>query len=165
MIGIVGGSFVRKPDSLRQSVVEIATSLVGSDYHCCESAAPGYDLSVVSWCQIFWLHCLREAGLTTKTWSDLASSGWVGGWLPTTRDPKPGDLAYINQPKQHGAVVQRVEGYRIYRIYTVDGNSTGRVVRLRDRDRHEFDAFYSISSLLEDTPDTEPAPSLATGRD
>lgn len=146
----------------RSTVVKIATSLVGRGPDCCATAAPGYDLSRVSWCQILWLHCLREAGLTADTWADVANSGWTAGWLGkrgggTTQDPQPGDLGYIAEPNQHGAVVQRVEGDR---VYTVDGNSTGCVVRLRERVRHEFTCFYSIECLLGNggASDTEPSP-------
>jgi hypothetical protein len=136
--------------SKRDRVVEIAVSLVGRGSDCCASAAPGYNLTIVSWCQIFWLHCLRAAGVTDLVWSDLVRRGWVHGWLLQTDDPQPGDLGYIDQPWQHGAVVRRVVGDT---VWTVDGNmwgEGGKRVREKMRKRSEFTTFYSIAQLLPD---------------
>lgn len=132
----------------RANVVRIAERYLGSGPACCRSAAPGYDLGKVSWCQIFWIHCLREAGLTDIVWGDLVppKGKWVDGWMPRTDDPQPGDLAYINEPNQHGAIVERVDGDT---VHTIDGNSLGRIVRRHSRDRDAFSAFYSIGSLLQ----------------
>lgn len=63
-----------------------------------------------------------------------------------TADPKPGDMAYIDQPNQHGAVVRRTVGDT---VWTIDGNSDN-VVRERMRSRRRFTAFYSIDCLLPD---------------
>jgi hypothetical protein len=61
--------------------------------------------------------------------------------LPQTRNPKPGDLGYIDQPFQHYAIVEFVDGNT---ITTIDGNSMGSVQR-RVRQRSQFTAFFSIA--------------------
>lgn len=146
---------------IRQRIVTRAQSLSGRGPDCCSDAAPGYDLTKVSWCQIFWLHLLRSEGLTTDTWRDVARAGWTGAWLllhghGRTTDPQPGDLGYITH-NQHGAVVQRIDGEW---VWTIDGNSVGGVVRERKRHRSEFAAFFSIGGLISalEKRDTEPAP-------
>ena len=134
--------------SKRDLVVATAVSLVGRGPDCCATAAPGYDLESVSWCQIFWLHCLRSAGLTHLVWRDLVRIGWVHGWLQQTDEPQPGDMGYIDQPYQHGAVVRRAVADT---VWTIDGNLSGpggSLVRERMRHRSEFTTFYSISKLL-----------------
>ena len=136
---------------VRNEVIRIATTFVGRNHTCCADIAPGYDLSVKSWCAVFALKVLSLAKLTKLNWPQLVAKKWFGGLLPTTTSPKPGDIGVIvdtnndGVAEYHHAVVQRVDGDR---IHTVDGNSIGRVVRLRDRARHEFDVFYSIEPLL-----------------
>lgn len=138
-------------DLRRLEVVRVAESAEGRGPEVCQSAAPGLVLAPAhggaAWCQIFWLWCLRECGLTDLTWSGVARRGWVAGWLPTTRDPQPGDMAYDDQPFQHGAVVVSVtdDGRS---VTTIDGNSTGGVVVRRVRPRAEWTAFYSLAPLL-----------------
>lgn len=136
-------------EELRGRVVDAAWKCVGKGPECCRDAAPGYDLDVVSWCQIFWLKCLRDAGLTDKVWSDLAppKGKWVGGWLEKTDDPQSGDLGYIEEPNDHGTVIDDVEGDD---VYTIEGNSTGRIVRAKKRKKSEFTCFFSIRKLAEE---------------
>jgi hypothetical protein len=133
---------------LRQAVLDEAERCIGLGYGCCQDAAPGLDLTKLSWCQIFWLHCLRAADLTDKVWQDIdADDGWVSSWLPSTDHPLMGDLIYIAKPNQHGAVFKRVgeDG----RILSVDGNSLGHIVQPRARERHEISAFFSIQPVVE----------------
>lgn len=131
----------------RSAIVQIATRAIGRGPDVCASAAPGYDLASVSWCQIFWLYCLREAGLTDLLWADVKRKGWVDGWLPRTVAPLPGDLGYIAEPNQHGAIIAGPQN-EAGRIPTVDGNSTGRVVARKARFRREYSCFYSIDPLI-----------------
>jgi hypothetical protein len=80
---------------------------------------------------------------------------WVPGIgfalrLPRTSCPKPGDLGYIDQPFQHYAIVEFVDGNT---ITTIDGNSMGTVQR-RVRQRAQFTAFFSIAGHVR--PDVQP---------
>lgn len=136
-------------DVRRLEIVAVARSAIGRGPEVCQSAAPGTKIGPggASWCQIFWLWCLREIGLTLLTWSALARKGWVAGCLPNTDNPQPGDMAYDAEPNQHGAVVAEVrDGGQT--IVTVDGNSIGGVVCLRVRPRSDWTAFYSIEPWL-----------------
>lgn len=147
----------------RDTVVRLARSLVGSDHSCCQDIAPGYDLSRLSWCAVFALRVLGLAGLTELNWPKLVRRKWFGGWLPTTRHPQPGDVGVIidtngdGVPEYHHAIVERIEGDR---IHTIDGNSIGRVVRLRERALREFNVFYSIVPLLEEPPSRAELPTV-----
>lgn len=134
-------------------MLEVARSYLGRGHDCCDEAAPGYDLDHKSWCQVFWLHCLREAGLTRRLWP--SGPAWPTAWLPTTNHPEPGDMGYIDQPYQHGCVIESVsdDGQE---ITSIDGNSVGRIVLRNVRPRSKFDAFYSIAPLLDAPPDTQP---------
>lgn len=134
-------------DTVRAMVASEALNCLHLGPSCCAEAAPGYDLETVSWCQIFWLHCLRKAGLTTKVWGDLARNGWVEKWLPRTRAPRMGDLSYIHKPKQHGAIYLETNDRGI--VSSVDGNSSGRVVLRRERPYAAYSAFYSIQPLVD----------------
>jgi hypothetical protein len=98
------------------------------------------------WCGGFALWCLRQAGLAPNL-------PWVIGkgfcyTLPTTRDPQPGDVAYIDKPFQHHAVVAAVVGDQ---VTTIDGNQYGSTVALRTRARSAFTFFFSIAPLLEES--------------
>jgi hypothetical protein len=65
-------------------------------------------------------------------------------------------MAYKDQPFQHGAVFERADGAS---VYTIDGNSPGRVVAARVRDRAAWDRFYSIAPLLAAPAAPGPSPS------
>lgn len=83
-------------------------------------AAPiyiGQPPNAKAWCGIFWLWCLRQAGLTSKQWVD--GRGFASGYLPTVSIPEPGDGMYFGTPLHHYAVVRRVASGR---VYTVEGN-------------------------------------------
>lgn len=135
---------------LRANVVQEARRCIGLGPECCADAAQGYDLLVVEWCQIFWLHCVREADLTERTWADLARANtrerWVSGWLEMTSAPLQGDMGYIEEPNDHGAVFDRADGAW---VYTIDGNAEGGIVRGKRRRRSEFTAWFSIQELVE----------------
>lgn len=84
-------------------------------------AAPvyiGQPPNAKAWCGIFWLWCLRQAGLTSKTWAD--GKGFAYGYLPTVSIPEPGDGMYFGGRLSHYAVVERVANGR---VYTIEGNT------------------------------------------
>lgn len=83
-------------------------------------AAPiyiGQPPNAKAWCGIFWLWCLRQAGLTTATWRD--GVGFAGDY-PRVSLPEPGDGMYFGKPNHHYGVVIRVANGR---VYTVEGNT------------------------------------------
>jgi hypothetical protein len=60
------------------------------------------------WCGVFTLWCLHQVGLAKRfDWN--VGKGYVGAAkLQTTIRPKPGDIAYDNEPNQHYAVNEPV---------------------------------------------------------
>jgi hypothetical protein len=108
----------------------------------------------ISWCGVFWLHCLRRAGITDATW--VTGKGFAYGFLRTVSIPEPGDGVYWGMTRnQHYAVVERVvDGV----VYTIDGNTmpapkegvTARQHRMIDLPRDG--CYFSIASLLRDPP-------------
>lgn len=94
-----------------------------------------------AWCQAWFLHQLRLQGLTAAKWR-------IGGPfpvpLPITENPKPGDMAYWDQPRQHGAMVESVDP-----LVTIDGAQAGNVVaRVYHRAGSKTPIYYSIDPLL-----------------
>lgn len=156
----------------RDRIVAEAAVHIGSDHAPFKSAAPGYNLAVVSWCAIFCVYVLRAVGLTTLTWVDVVRRGYTAGWLKRTSEPRPGDVGLIidtngdGVPEYHHAIVERigtdtVNGGAV--VWTIDGNSIGRRVQRRKRPLADFDAFYSIQSLIDEVEgaETEPPPAPA----
>jgi hypothetical protein len=99
----------------------------------------------VSWCGIFALWALNQAGIAHgHRW--IYGRGFVYPMgLPRTDTPRPGDIAYLDQPYQHHAIVESAVGDT---ITTIDGNQAGDTVQRRVRPRSAFTAFYSIEPLL-----------------
>lgn len=99
----------------------------------------------IAWCGGNALWVLHQAGLTDEPWD--VGHGFASRLLKTTKDPKPGDIAYFDQPFQHHAIVEKVEGDQ---LYTIDGNqSPGEQVLPRIRQKSAATAFYSIQSLID----------------
>jgi uncharacterized protein YfaT (DUF1175 family) len=140
-------------DGMRARVVEIAKGEIGqqdpakywegvlsSNY----SAAQIQQYAASrAWCGGFALWCIKRAGLAPDI-------NWVDGkgfcyQLSQTTDPKPGDVAYFDQPYQHHAIVADVTGNI---LSTVDGNQSHNQVLARIRRVSDATAFYSIESLI-----------------
>lgn len=95
-----------------------------------------------AWCGAWVLKKLREEKLTTATWK--IGLGFVAGLkLPITKTPKPADIAYKDQPNQHYAFVKTFKPF-----VTLDGNSTGGVVKENEHASTAGWTFYSIDKLL-----------------
>lgn len=98
-----------------------------------------------AWCGIFALWTLKTAGMQVGDWNEAvaARSGIssVTG-IHTVSDPQPGDIAYIDQPYQHHAIVWKMEGNT---VYTIDGNSGNfsEITAINKRSRSKISAFYS----------------------
>lgn len=85
--------------------------------------SPG-EIPPKDWCGAFVLYGLHQAGLARDV-------RWINGIgfaapeeLPTTRDPKPGDLLYVEEPFQHHAMVVDYDP-ATGMVLSVDGNQPG----------------------------------------
>lgn len=139
-------------EGVRGQVVAIAKGELGLQppHKYYATAAPMYmgtKPNEKSWCGVFALWCLREAGLTTAVWKD--GVGFVGPLgMPIVSLPQPGDIAYYSR-NQHYAIVVAVNGDGT--LTTVDGNSmqaplegvTEKFVKIT-----AVTAFYSIRNLV-----------------
>lgn len=113
-----------------------------------------------AWCGIFAGACLVLEGLYPEgyeRWRD--GSGFVlravsDGHLKVTHEPQKGDLVIFGPPLWHHAIVERVEGGK---VYSIDGNSLGGFddyKQLREgvtEKVHAIDlhtTFYSIAPLV-----------------
>lgn len=97
------------------------------------------------WCGIFALWAMHQAGFACDWHWDLMTGKGFLYRLTITRDPQPGDMAYIHN-FQHHAIVEKVEGNM---IHTIDGNSGPQPTRvLRNvRPKSAFAAFYDTSAV------------------
>ncbi len=105
--------------------------------------------SGAAWCGGFALWALKQAGLAPELdWTvgkGFIFKGNDGKQLPTTKNPKPGDIAYFNN-LQHHAIVKSFDGVT---LETIDGNQgPGEKVTQRKRSPGEVTAFFSIEPLL-----------------
>jgi len=130
-------------DAYRARVVALAKSEVGKadvDRYAA-SACPGCVGSRFEWCGVFALWALRTAGLTDWQWR--IGSGFLTR-LPTTSNPKPGDMAYFDS-YQHHAIVAGVRGET---VDLINGNGQGGVVTESSAPKGKAAAYYSIEQLI-----------------
>ncbi len=99
------------------------------------------------WCGAFALWCLHQAGLGLLL-------RWLFGpphfgflWnLPVTKSPKPGDIAYLDKPFEHHAIVVEVVGDT---VHTIDGNQGPHApIMTHEAPLSHWTAFFSIESLI-----------------
>lgn len=102
------------------------------------------------WCGAFALATIR-AVLPSCTLEWVIGRGFALGNLPTTTEPKPGDVA-IYQRNWHHALVRRVDGRN---VSTIDGNQGpggatvgDSIFALRERRLPDAYGYYSIEPLL-----------------
>jgi uncharacterized protein with GYD domain len=143
--GIAGGLtylFTRNP---RDKVVKAALGEVGKARTQVYWLDTFGEYSDKEWCGVFALWCLHQAGLA-KNWKWEIEKGFLYH-LPTTLNPKPGDIAYILK-NQHEAVITEVNGEM---ISLINGNGWNHVVSVSETPRSEIAAFYSIEGLIKGT--------------
>ena len=101
-----------------------------------------------AWCGVFALFCLRQATDCTWLWSVASQKSGFLFRLNHITDPQPGDVAYFDQPYQHHALVQRVDGDR---LYLIQGNygTPGHVAESQCSIATKKPAFFSIGRLLD----------------
>ena len=131
------------PESKRKAVLDAARAELGkTDPTPYEVSVLGYKSGKVSWCGIFALAMLRKVGLTNWLWE--LGRGFLYR-LPQTKDPKPGDLFYMNALQHHGIVEDILPDGR---VVTLNGNSDGGAVARVVREPSTIAAYYSIEPLV-----------------
>ena len=95
------------------------------------------------WCGIFALWALKSAGVDVGEWK-------IGSGISSVRNVRPvsasaiklGDIAYIDQPFQHHAIVTNASGGS---VETIDGNTSpdSTIAEKQPRSMTSFDAFYT----------------------
>ncbi len=102
----------------------------------------------MEWCGYFVLRSLKRAGLAKNV-------RWVSGLgfiaplkLPITSAPLPGDVAYIDQPFQHEAVVVSYNP-STRMLTTIDGNQPGIEPQVRFMGNGGI-VVYSIQPLVDE---------------
>lgn len=144
-----GAALLFTGSDYRKKVVAIARGEIGPQdpdkYWAVVQPALMGNPKGISWCGGEALWVLHQAGLTDIMWE--IGKGFAAKHLPTTRDPLPGDIAYFDQPFQHHAIVEKIEGGN---LYTIDGNqSPGEQVLPKIRNKNSATAFYSIQPLID----------------
>ncbi len=99
------------------------------------------------WCGAFALHCLHEAelGKSIKWAFGPPHFGFLYR-LHQTHTPEPGDIAYLDKPWQHHAIVTDVEGDT---VHTIDGNQgASEPIKTHSAPLSHWTAFFSILPLI-----------------
>lgn len=141
------------PVDKRAAVVAAAVGELGkSDPQPYVDDALGYHTEAsYSWCGLFALWVLHRAGLA-KSWRWELGRGFLYRLprVPPNTFPKPGDIAYFDQPYQHHAIVESVDPIAMT-VTIINGNGTNGVVTRSTVPISEPTAFYSIDPLTEGT--------------
>lgn len=133
----------------REKIVEIAETQLGvqdpNKYWA--DVQPKLIDSTKAWCGGFALWAIHQAGIAKNIMWQIGKGFTAINGLPITKNPKPGDIAYIDQPFQHHAIVKSfnpVTG----ELITVDGNQAGNTVKIVPRNIKNVTAIYSIEPFL-----------------
>jgi hypothetical protein len=136
--------------NVRRDLLKVALNEVGhkgGDKYWTD-VNPKFVGSHEDWCGGFVLWALHQVGLAKdRQW--IMGKGFIltpPFHLPTTHNPSPGDIVYIDQPFQHQALLLSVNGTA---IQTIDGNSTDGEVRIGSRLKSKVTAFFSIEPLIQ----------------
>lgn len=163
-LGVVGGALTAYFVLSRKKVIQPLTSFaptldkrslvvhaalgevsLGDPQKYWNIVAPGKTVAKgTSWCGGFALWALKQAGLAKDIFWEFGK-GFLYH-LPITHTPQPGDIAYIDKPYQHHAVVQAVSPTGT--VSLINGNGTDGKVSLSDTPMSHVTAFYSIQPLL-----------------
>ena len=165
--GGTGGELLKiDMSNVRENIISIARAEIGPgrvDTYWRDVLTPGSGPPWPKhWCGAFALWCLRRAGLAADVRWRIGYGFLEVERLPKTREPKPGDVVYFDQPFQHHALfeAQTADGF----LLTVDGNQPD--VRSKRRLYPSGAVFYSIEPLIARAElYTEPAPPPQVDRD
>ena len=147
-------------EEIRNRIVEIARAELGpgrvSDYWQSALGSGARPPWPKHWCGAFALWCLHRAGVALDVRWKIGLGFLEVQRLPKTRDPKPGDVAYFDQPFQHHAVVERLANDG---LYTIDGNQGGLLpVKEKFRKLPTTAIYYSIEPFLKAATPPPPVP-------
>ena len=111
------------------------------------------------WCGAFALWCLHQAGIATDVHWAFGPPHFGFLWrlreLGAHETPQAGDIAYLDKPYQHHAIVVTAEGDN---VRTIDGNQGAATpITTHAAPRSHWTAFFSIAALLELEPPKEAA--------
>lgn len=100
-----------------------------------------------AWCGAFALRCLHEAQLALAVkWAFGPPHFGFLYLLEQTKTPEPGDIAYLDAPFQHHAIVTDVEGDT---VHTIDGNQgPSAPIMTHSAPLKHWTAFYSIARFI-----------------
>jgi hypothetical protein len=93
-----------------------------------------------SWCGIFSVWAHKKAGKDIGNWQ-MGRGVSAFHTLTTTDTPQPGDIGYIDKPKQHHCIIESVDGSD---VHSIDGNSGlfSEVIR-NTRPRSAYSGFFT----------------------
>jgi Putative peptidoglycan binding domain/CHAP domain len=133
----------------RDKIVEIAKTQLGAQDPDKYWAVvqPALVNSDKAWCGGFALWALHKAGVAKDIIWQIGKGFTAINGLPTTKNPKPGDIAYLDQPFQHHAIVESFDPIT-KTVKTIDGNQTGNTVKTKTLTAKDWTAFYSIEPFL-----------------
>lgn len=138
------------PAATRARVLEVARREIGNDddQYFWDEVLGGGPPYPSAWCGAFALWVLQHAGITDRPWVIEKGFLLVEPKFPTTKDPKPGDVAYIHEPYQHHAIVESIDGDD---VHLIAGNTPSDDVARQVYKRNRV-VFYSIEPFLSPWP-------------
>ena len=140
-----------KPTSekIRKKVVSIAVRESGENpprvsLYWNDVLSPTDDLTPPKdWCGAFVLWVLHQANLALDTkW--IVGKGFLYR-LPTTDNPKPGDVAYLSHLEHHALVTSVKDN----RVTLMNGNGYGGLISPSTMQKSAVTAFYSIEPYIQ----------------
>lgn len=148
----------------RENIIHAATAELGSEdwARYVQAEVPG--CGKVSWCGIFWLWCLHQAGVALDLEWQLGK-----GVRPTPRrisvlEAKPGDGLYMHKNQHYGVFVRwEYEGDDVF-VVSIDGNSTGGRVTERRRLAAEWVCAFSVRDEIAKLEGVSNSPAYASSR-
>jgi len=140
-----------KPADKRAAVVAAAVRELGKgDQTPYVTDALGYPTTAIySWCGMFALWALHQAGLA-KAWHWELGTGFLYRLprVPPNTLPQPGDIAYFHEPFRHHAIVESVDPIAMT-VTIINGNGTDGKVTRSTVPVSQPTAFYSIDPLVQ----------------
>jgi hypothetical protein len=111
------------------------------------------------WCGGFALWCIKQAGLAPDMhWKDGKGFCYQ---LPTTTDPKPGDIAFFKTLNHHAivlnydpvtGVLRTIDGNQGPKLHPDEPGSIRTTVTEHTRKASDATTFFSIAPLVEEKP-------------